>query len=130
MQGWVTTATAGASTSGLFVPLIPGRFLDTRAAGAATAGMKNVDVPLRFAQPQCPRAVLGNLTLIPAGPITYGQAGPYGQFTPGAFSSINGDTPFAPIANAALITTGGNYDIGVYSPQPAQVIVDLSGYFG
>ena len=130
VQGWVTTATAAASTSGLFVPLIPGRFLDTRAEGAATAGMKIVGVPLRVAQPQCPRAVLGNLTLIPAGPITYGQAGPYGQFTPGAFSSINGDTPFAPIANAALISTGANYSLGVFTPQPAHVIVDLSGYFG
>lgn len=128
VQGWFTSSTAAPSTAGLFVPIVPGRFLDTRSTAAA-AGMKNVDVPKRFNVPACPRAALGNLTIIPTGLITYGQAGPWGQFTAGAFSSLNGDTAMAPMANAALVRTGSGYDLGVYSPQPAHIIVDLAGWF-
>ena len=127
VQGWFNS-TGSASYSGLFVPMLPGRFVDSRSS-ALTSGLRMVPVPLRFDMPTCPTAVLGNLTLISQSSPTFAQAGPWALFTNGSSSNINADSRYTVVANAALLKTGhGNY-IGVYTPHAAHFIVDLSGWF-
>ena len=127
VQGWFNS-TGSASYSGLFVPMMPSRFVDSRSS-ALTSGLRMVPVPLRYDMPHCPTAVLGNLTLISQSSPTYAQAGPWALFTNGSSSNINADTARTVLANAALLKTGhGNY-LGVYTPNAAHFIVDLSGWF-
>jgi len=127
VQGWFNS-TGTASYLGLFVPMMPGRFIDTRSA-ALTSGLRMVPVPLRYDMPTCPTAVLGNLTLLSQASPTFAQAGPWALFSNGSSSSINADIPYSVVANAALLKTGhGNY-LGVYTPNAAHFIVDLGGWF-
>ena len=93
------------------------------------AGLKVVDLAMRADQPACPAAVLGNITVNPTNGGLFAQAGPYGRFANGDFSSLNGQLPGKAVANAALIATGVNSAVAVYASTPAYVIVDLSGWF-
>jgi hypothetical protein len=127
VQGWFNSSGA-ASYAGLFVPTAPARFIDTRQAGVA-AGLRTVEVPLRNDMPLCPSAVLGNLTLLSQASPTFAQAGPWALFTDGSSSNINADTPYTVVANAALLKTGQGSYLGVYTPNAAHFIVDLSGWF-
>lgn len=128
VQGWFTTSSAAPSRLGLFVPTASTRFLDTRSSAAAW-GEKRVSVDLRYGQPTCPTAVLGNLTVIPVGGPSYVQVGPAARFTWGAFSNVNMEVIGAAVANAMLVLTGADRDIGAFIPVAGHVIVDLSGWF-
>lgn len=127
VQGWFNSS-GTASYSGLFVPMLPGRFVDSRSS-ALSSGLRMVSVPLRYDMPTCPSAVLGNLTLLSQSSPTFAQAGPWALFTDGSSSNINADTPYTVVANAALLKTGHGSNLGLYTPNAAHFIVDLSGWF-
>ena len=128
VQGWFTGPSAAATTAGLFVPITPARFMDTRG-GSPVLGPALVDTARRFDMPACPRAVLGNLTVIPATATSFAQLGPYNQYLGGTYSNLNADVVGAPVANAALVLTGSGYDLGVWTSSPTHVIMDMSGWF-
>lgn len=129
VEGWFTTTSASASWSGLFVPVTPSRYLDTRYTTGPVQAVTNVPVADHGSMPSCPRAVLGNLTVIPTQTTTFVQIGPSNQFSGGSYSNINNDIVGEPIANAALVITGQGYDVDTWSWTPTQVIVDISGWF-
>jgi hypothetical protein len=129
VAGWFTDALAPASTSGLFVPVTPGRFLDTRAGVEAVAGGRHVDVPGRHGVPACPRAVAAALTIVPATSGGIAQVGPMREFAPGLVPTVVAERPTIPVSGAALVATGEGSDLGVYTSVPAEVMVDLVGWF-
>ena len=128
VQGWFTGPSAAVTTAGLFVPITPARFMDTRG-GSPVLGPALVDTARRFDMPACPRAGLGNLTVIPATATSFDQLGPYNQYLGGTYSNLNADVVGAPVANAALVLTGSGYDLGVWTSSPTHVIMDMSGWF-
>ncbi|MCB0979914.1 MAG: CAP domain-containing protein [Acidimicrobiaceae bacterium] len=129
VEGWFTTSSATPSRSGLFVPVTPARFLDTRYSTGPVQAVTNVPVAGEHSMPACPRAVLGNLTVIPTQSTTFVQIGPSNQFSGGSYSNINNDIVGEPIANAALVITGQGWDVDTWSWTPTQVIVDIAGWF-
>ena len=133
VQGWFTASTAAATTTGLYVPMVQTRALDTRyATGIATrtpvAGPVGLNVPGSGNMPDCPRAVVGNLAIIPSTP-TYTQVGPHSGFSYGAFASINADSANRAIANAFVVSTGAFSWLVLFAPQSTHMIADLSGWF-
>jgi hypothetical protein len=129
VAGWFTDASAPASTSGLFVPITPGRFLDTRTGVEAVAGGRHVDVAGRHELPACPRAVAATLTIVPTTSGGSAQVGPLREFAPGLVPTVVAERSTIPVSGAALVATGEGSDLGVYTSVPADVMVDVVGWF-
>lgn len=129
LAGWITDQSAAATTSGLFVPITPGRFLDTRAGEAAAAGGRHVNVPGRHGVPACPAAVAASLTVAPSSSAGSAQVGPWRGFAPGRVATVVADTLTVPASGSALVATGEGFDLGVFTSMPGDVAVDLVGWF-
>jgi uncharacterized protein YkwD len=128
VQGWFTDGSAPASGLGLFVPMTAARVLDTRSAGPAAAGLRRVVLARRSGMPACPSGVFGNVTLMPQ-TTANAQIGPWGGFRAGVWSTLIGDTAALMVKNQLMVRVGTGGSIGVYTPQRAQVVVDLNGWF-
>jgi hypothetical protein len=128
LRGWFSGTSEAPSTRGLFVPIAATRFFDSRQSGGAVAGVRQVLVAGRAAMPACPSAVLGNITLLPSTTAT-AQIGPWGGFVPSAWSNVTTTVSRLPVKNEFIVHTGRASAIGVYSRDPAHVVVDLSGWF-
>jgi hypothetical protein len=68
-----------------------------------------------------------NLTVIPAGPLSFLSAWPSGSAFPGV-STLN-STEGSVIANAAIVPAGSGGGITVLAGNPTDLIVDINGYF-
>jgi hypothetical protein len=51
------------------------------------------------------------------------------EFAPGLVPTVVAERPTIPVSGAALVATGEGSDLGVYTSVPAEVMVDLVGWF-
>jgi hypothetical protein len=136
VAGYVTDATAPASTSGLYVPIAPSRMFDTREGEAApgpkgfVAAGQSIDVQMAgvFPVASTATAVMINLAGIdaPPGYITAWPSGAPQPFT----STVNlAALPTDTRANAAIVGLGSNGRISIFTSGGAHMLADATGYF-
>ncbi len=132
----VWSFTTGAPAGSLrFVPVAPCRVADTRGlpsafGGPRLAGDSRRDFPIPLSGcdiPATAQAYSLNVTVVPAGYLGYLSLWPAGQPQPGVstLNSWQGDV----VANAALVPAGTGGAVSVYVSDPADVILDINGYF-
>ncbi len=132
--GYFTTDKAPLSSSGLFVPVLPERILDTRGSRlgardyeplAGGSVFKDFGGIARWN----PAAVMLNLTATNTTEGGYVQAGAGGAMVHGAHSNLNmaaGQT----IPNAVIAPIGGYPDaLEIYNDGASDLLADLSGWF-
>ena len=122
--------------SGLhFVPVTPCRIADTRenlgqfGKPALAAGTPR-SFPIPSAScgiPGTAKAYALNVTVVPKGPLGYITIFPAGQPQPlvSTLNSIDGRIK----ANAALVAAGTGGAVSVTATNPAELVLDISGYF-
>ncbi len=125
-----------SSGSGLhFVPVTPCRIADTRenlgqfGKPALAAGTPR-SFPIPSAScgiPGTAKAYALNVTVVPKGPLGYITIFPTGQPQPlvSTLNSIDGRIK----ANAALVAAGTGGGVSVTATNPAELVLDISGYF-
>ncbi|HEX3087139.1 MAG TPA: S8 family serine peptidase, partial [Ilumatobacteraceae bacterium] len=131
VMGYITDATAPTSTAGLFVPIAPARYYDSRSApNAMHAGGSTVAVQLAggtFAVPAGAAAISMNVTSDAAAGPGFVTAYPSDGSLP--LSSNLNFVASTTVANAALVklSTGGS--LNTYVNTATHVIIDVNGYF-
>lgn len=137
------TSTGAPNLSGLrFVPITPCRLIETRAeynfegrtgafgppylrAGETrTLTLANSNV---CQIPATARAYVLNVTLIPRGGVDFATLWPGGETRPNFYSIRSPDGQI--VANQAIVKSGGGA-IQVYVSHDADMLIDISGYFG
>ena len=127
----------GAANSSSFYAATPCRVADTRAAtgefgGPALVAHLERDFPIPSAScaiPATAKAYSLNVTAIPlTNFLGYLTTWPTGSAQPGV-STLNSWTGKV-VANAALVPAGSNGSVSVFVTDPANVILDINGYFG
>jgi hypothetical protein len=128
VMGYITDGTAPTSTAGLFVPVAPNRYYDSRPdsmhAGGSTVAVQVAGV---LAVPAGAAAISMNLTSdLAAGP-GFITAYP----TDGAFplSSNLNFVAATTVANAALVKLSAGGSLNTYVNTATHVIIDVNGYF-
>jgi hypothetical protein len=130
------TPQAGAISAPLrFVPVTPCRIADTRNAAGPFGGPTITAGSTRsFAVPQSAcgipptaQAYSLNVTVVPEGPLSYLTLWPSGQSRP-LVSTLNSWGGIV-VANAAIVPAGTGCAVSVYVTNPADVILDINGYF-
>jgi len=127
---------ASGQSGGLqFVPVTPCRVMDTRAATGTLGGpslaagaTRNVPIPQSACNiPSTAQAYSLNVTVAPAGPLTYLSIWPMGQTQPvvSTLNSLDGRI----VANAAIVPAGASGAISVYVSNTTDAIIDINGYF-
>jgi beta-glucanase (GH16 family) len=128
--------TTGAPAGALrFVTVAPCRVVDTRRAGGPFGGPTMGDDSSRsFAIPQSgcgipstAQAYSLNVTVVPAGPLSFLTLWPTGQ--PRAVVSTLNSFAGLVVANAAIVPAGTGGAVSVYVTNPTDVILDINGYF-
>jgi len=128
--------TTGSPAAGLrFVPVGPCRVADTRNPDGPFGGPTMTAGSTRsFAIPQSPcnipstaQAYSLNVTAVPDGPLSYLTLWPSGQTQPfvSTLNSLGGSV----VANASIVPAGSGGAVSVYATDPADVILDINGYF-
>jgi sugar lactone lactonase YvrE len=119
-----------------FYPATPCRVADTRSAtgqfGGPSMGIdqkRDFPIPLGGCGiPSTAKAYSLNVTAIPATKyLGYLSTWPTGAAQPGV-STLNSWTGKV-VANAALVPSGSNGSVSVFVTDPADVILDINGYF-
>lgn len=149
--GWISTSNYGTAGA-RFVPVGPGRILDTRTSpvpsgwpsGRMVGGGEQIEFPIRGADSSSPNitdivpnnnnvtGVMVNVTVVnDGGQITYVAATP--ERTPAGRQPSTSITNLAPgqnKANTAIIPVGADGKIRIFNSHGgAHVIVDVLGYF-
>jgi hypothetical protein len=122
-------------TAMAFYPMTPCRLVDTRLAAGALGGPSLIagltrTFPLLSSScniPATAHAYSLNYTAIPQGPLGFLTTWPAGQTQP-LVSTLNAVTG-AVTANAAIVSAGTNGDISVFVTHPADLVIDVNGYF-
>lgn len=127
-----------APTPGLeYFPLTPCRVFDSRIAGGpfggpSLAANSTRDIAMNQSACSVPSDAVAysvNITAIPnSGALGYLTAWPSGSSRPNV-STLNSFSG-VPVANAAVVSGGTDGNISVFVTDPADVIVDVNGYFG
>src|SRR6476646_7724897 len=123
------------ATAMSFYPMTPCRLVDTRLAAGALGGPSLIaglarTFPLLSSYcniPATAHAYSLNYTAIPQGPLGFLTTWPAGQTQP-LVSTLNAVTG-AVTANAAIVPAGTNGDISVFVTHPADLVIDVNGYF-
>ncbi|HUQ90907.1 MAG TPA: hypothetical protein VM120_04435 [Bryobacteraceae bacterium] len=134
----LTVTQPGTTTSSRFVPVVPCRVADTRASSGfgGTFGAPQLpasstrDFNIPFSSCGIPSGVQAyslNITVVPAGPLSFLTAYPAGQTRPNA-STLNAFDG-AVTSNAAIVPAGANGAISLFVTDPTDVIIDINGYF-
>ncbi|MGZ4739631.1 MAG: S8 family serine peptidase, partial [Ilumatobacteraceae bacterium] len=131
VMGYITDATAPASATGLFVPVTPNRFYDSRQPpNSIHTGLSTVTVQLAgapFTVPVGAAAISMNLTsdqATGAGYVTtYPADGPF------PLASNLNYTTATPVANAGLVKLSATGGLNVFVNVATHVIIDVNGYF-
>ena len=118
-----------------FYPVAPCRLVDTRLATGPLGGPSLIasttrTFPLLSSAcniPATARAYSLNYTAVPPGPLGFLTTWPAGQTQP-LVSTLNAVTG-AVTANAAIVPAGTNGDISVFVSHPADLVIDVNGYF-
>ncbi len=126
----------GAAAGGLrFVPVVPCRLADTRGPAGPFGGPSLTAASSRsFALsdsacgiPPTAQAYSLNVTVVPAGPLSFLTLWPTGQ--PQANVSTLNSWEGIVTANAAIIPAGAGGAVSIFVPNPTDVILDIDGYF-
>jgi hypothetical protein len=141
--GWFTSATEPAATTGLFVPMTPERVLDSRPSDAINFDAEILDgndrgkpapketVTVKFLG--LPKdhvgAVVTNITATAATAAGFVQAAAEGQLSAGKSSNLNVEKAGQTIPNAAIVPTGVDNGIALYTDNGTHLITDISGFF-
>jgi LPXTG-site transpeptidase (sortase) family protein len=137
VAGYYTGASGPASSTGLFVPISPTRFLDTRnpgpqnPLGSAFKPMPNwvVEMPVagRSGIPAAASALVMNTTLTAASRPGFVTAYPAGSVRPDT-STLNADRTGQTIANHAIspLTPRG---VAFFTDGGTHLIADVTGWF-
>jgi hypothetical protein len=128
-------STAASAVALRFIPLAPCRVADTRnpngplggpqIAGGAT---RSFTVPnSACGVPSTAQAYALNIAAVPAGTLGYLTLWPAGQSQPVAstLNSLDGRIK----SNAAIVPSGTGGAINVFASNPADVVLDIDGYF-
>jgi hypothetical protein len=131
VMGYITDATAPSTSSGLFVPVPPDRYYDSRITPYAIhAGGSTLAVPLAgppFVVPVGAAAISMNLTsdaAVGSGFVTVYPAD--GTFP--LASNLN-YVAATPVANAALVKLSSAGTLNTFVNVATHVIIDVNGYF-
>jgi Subtilase family len=131
VMGYITDGTVPASAAGLFVPIAPDRYYDSRSApNTIHAGGSIITIPLAgppFAVPVGAAAVSMNLTSDGATGSGFITAYPADGPLPVA-SNLN-FVAATPVADAALIKLSAGGALNTYVNVSTHVIIDVNGYF-
>jgi len=128
--------TTGTAVTALrFVPVTPCRVVDTRGAGGAFGGptlaagtSRSFPIPSSGCGiPATAQAYSLNVTVVPAGPLSFLTLWPTGQPQPNV-STLNSFAGTV-VANAAIVPAGTNGAVSVYVSDKSDVILDIDGYF-
>lgn len=130
LVGWFTGPSAASSDVGLFVPVTPGRLLDSRDSGIQPGRIRTVDVAIadRFGVPATGvGAVVLNATVTEAAGPGYFTIWPARTYRPMA-SSLNATYAGQTIANHVIapVSTAG---FGFYTQSGAHLVADVAGWF-
>ncbi len=125
-----------SASSYSFYPVSPCRIADTRSAAGPfggptmTAGQSRDFAILSSgcSIPSVPSAYSLNVTVVPAGYLGFLTTWPAGEAQP-LVSTLNSWTGKV-VANAALVPVGNDGSVSVYVSDPADVVLDINGYFG
>ena len=117
-----------------FVPVTPCRIVDTRSGNGEFAGpilsagqTRNFPIPASSCSiPPAAAAYSLNVTVAPQAQLNYLSIWPTGESQP-LVSTLNSDGRIK--ANAAIVPAGANGAVSVYVTDPANVILDIDGYF-
>ena len=128
-------AAPGGSGALSFYPVTPCRIADTRNAQGPFGGpsltadtTRSFTIPASVcAIPSTAQAYSLNVTVVPAGPLSFLTAWPAGQNRP-LVSTLNAFDG-AVVANAAIVPAGASGAINVYVTDSTDVILDIDGYF-
>lgn len=122
-------AAPGGAGGLTFFPTVPCRAADTRLTGGILPGNTSRDFNIVAAcgLPAGVRAVSANITVVPAGPLSFLTVWPAGVSRP-LVSTLNS---FAGkiLANAAIVPTSVAGAISVFATSDTHVILDINGYF-
>ena len=130
--GYFSDATVAAGADGLFVPVTPGRVLDTRSATKPAAGNHTMlsprgmasiptsDVAAVFANVTATQAATGWVQVLP---------GDAASSETGRYSNVNVDHDNETIPNAAIANLGADGTIDLYTSSSSHLLVDVAGYF-
>jgi hypothetical protein len=131
VMGYITDGTTPPNTTGLFVPLTPSRFYDSRVPPRSIhPGGSTTTIPLAgapFAVPLGAAALSMNLTAD-------------GETLPGFITAYPGDGTLplssnlnfvvdTPVANAALVKLSASGTLNTFVSVATHVIIDVNGYF-
>jgi hypothetical protein len=134
--GMASLNLAPAQTTGSrFVPVTPCRVADTRnPAGPfggptlAAGSTRSFTIPQSGCGiPATAQAYSLNVTVVPAGPLSYLTLWPAGQPQP-LVSTLNSFGGIV-VANAAIVPAGSNGAVSVFVSNQTDVILDIDGYF-
>lgn len=137
VTGYISGTGAPPGSTGLFVPLTPGRVLDSRPEVLATGAVRTVQVAGADgpgpAVPADASGVAANLTATSTTGWGYLSAWPAGGALP-ATSSLNWSGPGATVANGAIVklSTAGALDLRSVTPgqvASAAHLLDIFGYY-
>jgi uncharacterized repeat protein (TIGR01451 family) len=128
--------TTGAALAPLrFVPVTPCRVADTRGPAGpfggptpAAGSTRSFTIPQSGCGiPATAQAYSLNVTVVPAGPLSYLTLWPAGQPQPlvSTLNSFGGTV----VANAAIVPAGANGAVSVFVSNQTDVILDIDGYF-
>lgn len=138
LVGFFTPDTSAAGADGLFVPVTPGRALDTRPGstightGGRPAGLSTTSVAVggRLGVPASwVTAVAANLTATEAVAPGFVQVAAGGALRPGAASTLNIERAGQTVANAALVSVATDGTVDLYTPVATHLLLDVSGWF-
>jgi PKD repeat protein len=131
--GYFTGNDAPSSADGLFVPISPVRFLDSRVGPVPASGsLTRIDALGRAGVPASRvAAVLGNLTATESTSAGFVQVvpGPAADAPVGFYSNVNVERAGQTIPNAAIANVGVDGTFYVYTSNATHVLFDGSGYF-
>ena len=126
---------AGTASSLQFYPVTPCRVADTRNAdgplgGPTLTGETSRAFPILSSAcgiPSTAEAYSLNVTTVPQSSLGFLTTWPTGESQP-LVSTLNASTG-AVTANAAIVPAGTGGDVSIYVSNPADVILDVNGYF-
>jgi len=131
VMGYITDATAPATTAGLFVPVAPNRYYDSRSVpNSMHAAGSSVPVQLTgppFAVPAGAAAISMNITSDSASGSGFVTAYPSDGSFP--LSSNLNYVAATSVANAALVKLAAGGSLNFYVNTATHVIIDVNGYF-
>jgi sugar lactone lactonase YvrE len=132
VMGYVTSSDAPASGAGLFVPVPPARWLDTRRSPPmpGPGGTASIGLP---GPPGLPTTGMSgyylNVTATNAAAPGYIQALPTGSGVFGASSNLNVDYAGQTRANATVVAAGEGGSVTFYVFAGADIVVDTAGWY-